>query len=150
MKPLKEFQYYLEKQIVKKKSPDLLRAKDLIKSAQNSYQSIQEIIEKIGMNENNINQIITSSYDIILELIRAIMNREGYSAAGFGAHEAEVSYLKELNFLEDEIIFTNQLRSFRNNVTYYGKQLDKEYAKKTLKFLDTIYKKLRSKLEEEN
>ncbi len=77
-----------------------------------------------------------------MELVRAKMLLAGYNSSGQGAHEAEVSYLRELKFSENEIEFANQLRYFRNGITYYGKVFGKEYALKVIDFLDKIYPKL--------
>ena len=68
---------------------------------------------------------------------------EGYNAAGFGAHEAEVSYLRKLGFSEKDIQFADQLRYFRNGILYYGTTLDKEYAEKIIEFTKKIYPKLK-------
>ncbi|MEK6842700.1 MAG: hypothetical protein AABX84_02695, partial [Nanoarchaeota archaeon] len=58
-------------------------------------------------------------------------------------HEAEISYLKKLGFPDSEISFLNELRYFRNSITYYGKILDKEYAEKVYVFLNKIIAKLK-------
>jgi len=149
MKQIKDFEYYIEKGVIRKKSPDKLRSKDLIKNAEKSYKFLMEVIDKIGLNDSNINNIITNSYDIIIELIRAKIILDGFSASGFGAHEAEISYLKKLHFPEEEINFANQLRYFRNSITYYGKELDKEYAEKVLNFLKKMYKNLEKLIKNE-
>ena len=78
-----------------------------------------------------------------MELIRAKLLLEGYSSSGNYAHEAEISYLTEMKFLENDISFLNELRYFRNSITYYGKILDKEYAKKVYDFLNKIIKRLK-------
>ncbi len=143
MRPLDEFESYLKQGIVKKQSPDKLRAVSLIKETEKSHGSLIEIEEKIGINNTNANHIIKNAYDIIMELVRAQMFIQGYSSSGKGAHEAEVSYLRKLNFPENEVEFVNQLRYFRNGITYYGKQFDKEYAEKVLSFLKKISLKLK-------
>jgi hypothetical protein len=75
---------------------------------------------------------------------------EGYVSSGQYAHEAEVAYLQVLKFQENDIIFLNELRYFRNSVTYYGKILDKDYAKKVFRFLNEIYPKLKKIAESKN
>jgi len=71
----------------------------------------------------------------------------GYSASGQGAHEAEVSYLRELGFSEKDVQFADQLRYFRNGILYYGTSIDKEYADKVLEFTKTVHSKLKKFLE---
>ncbi|MBT4539510.1 hypothetical protein HOI26_06170 [Candidatus Woesearchaeota archaeon] len=130
------FEEYLEDGIVKTKSPEFSRATSLEKEARKSITILQEFIEKIGIQDNNANYIIKNVYDIIMELIRAKMFREGFSSVGKGAHEAEVAYLQKLGFKDIDVEFVNQLRFFRNGILYYGKSFDKEYAKKVVEFLN--------------
>jgi len=139
----KEFDEYVKKGVVKKCSIDKSRAEFLINESQNSLDGLYERIEIIGINDKNANSIIKDCYDILMELIRAKLLLTGYSSAGQFAHEAEVSYLKKLGFSDIEVSFLNDLRYFRNSVTYYGKILDKEYAKKVLDFTNGIYPKLK-------
>lgn len=141
MRELEEFESYVKKGIVKKQSPDKLRADSLMKETDSSYASLLEVLEKIGINDKNANQIIKNSYDIIMELIRAKMFLKGYNSSS--SHEAEVSYLKKLNFPARDVEFVNQLRYFRNGITYYGKIMTEEYAKKVVDFLGKILPKLK-------
>lgn len=69
-----------------------------------------------------------------MELIRSKLLLAGYSSSGQFAHEAEVSFLRKGDFSENNISFINELRYFRNSVTYYGKIMDVEYAKKVVEF----------------
>ena len=88
---------------------------------------------------------VKQCYDILMELVRAIMLLQGYNASGSGAHEAEVSYLRKLNFSEKEIQFADQLRYFRNGMIYYGTMLDKNYAEEVITFTKRVYSKLKEK-----
>lgn len=142
MRGLKEFREYLKKGVVRKKSPDNNRAKDLVDEAERKYNSLKVILDKIGINDQNANDLIESCYDILIRLARAKMLVKGFYSSGLGAHEAEVSYLREMNISEEEVSFMNQLRYFRNSIMYYGKRFDKEYAKKVINFLEKMYLKL--------
>ncbi|MBT5342222.1 hypothetical protein HOL59_01435, partial [Candidatus Woesearchaeota archaeon] len=94
------------------------------------------------INDNNANYLIKNAYDIIMELIRAKMLKEGFGSSGRGAHEAEVAYLKKLEFKDKDVDFVDELRYFRNGILYYGKSFDQEYALKVLDFLERIYQSL--------
>jgi len=142
MKLPKEFEYYIKNGIVRKSTPDKPRADFLIKESGVSLEGLKERINIIGINDKNANSIIKDCYDIIIELVRAKLLLDGYSSSGNYAHEAEISYLKKVEFPENEIFFINELRYFRNSVMYYGKILDSEYAEKVFNFLTKIYPKL--------
>jgi len=82
-----------------------------------------------------------------MELIRAKMLIDGFKSSGYNAHEAEVSYLRNLGFPETDVRFANELRYIRNQIKYYGKITDSEYARKVLEFFDKTYPKLKKFLE---
>lgn len=140
---MKEFKEFLIEGVVKKQYPDKQRAKDLIGEADRKFKVLRRTVEKAEFDDENSNDIVEDCHDVILGLIRARMLLNGFSASGQGAHEAEVSFLGELNFTEQEIEFVNKLRYFRNGILYYGKRFDKEYAKKALDFLDGFKEKIK-------
>ena len=143
MKAIRKFEEFIKSNAVKKQSIDKSRAEFLIKESENSYSNLLEIIKKIRLEDNNANMFVKSCYDILMELIRAKMLLEGYNASGFGAHEAEVSYMRLLGFDERDVQFTDQIRFFRNGMLYYGTQLDKVYAQKVIEFTKRTYLKLK-------
>jgi len=143
MKPLKNFEDFIEENVVKKQVLDISRATSLKKDSEREYSSLLEIIDKIGINDNNANTVIKLCYDIIMDIIRAKMLEKGFNATGYDAHKAEVSYLRELKFNEKYVQFCDQLRYFRNGIMYYGKGINKEYAEKVVEFTKRIYSKLK-------
>ena len=102
-----------------------------------------ESVEKLGISDKNANLTIKNAYDIVMELVRSKMLLSGLNPIGLGAHEAEVAYLRDLGFSASDVEFANQLRYFRNGITYYGKSFDADYAKKVVEFLKKMYPKLR-------
>lgn len=118
------------------------RAKNLLLESERKMNSLKENIDKVGIHDNNANDYVEYCYDILMFLIRSKLFLEGYSSSGHGAHEAEVSYVKELGFNENDTRFLNQLRYFRNRILYYGKRFDKEYAEKVVEFTKEKYFKL--------
>ena len=143
MKGIRSFDEFIKQNIVKKQSIDKSRAEFLVKEAENGYNNLLEKIQKIGIREDNANDFVKSCYDILVELIRAKMLLDGYNASGKGAHEAEVSYMRVLGFVEKDVQFADQIRYFRNGMLYYGTILDKEYAKKVIEFTKQFYPKLK-------
>ena len=145
MKAIKPFHDFITRGIVKVQSPDKSRAAFLEKEAEQSYTYLLELLTKIGITNQNANNYVKHCYDIIMESIRAIMLLNGFNASGNNAHEAEVSYLRELEFSENDVQFADQIRFFRNGMTYYGTQLDKEYAEKVVTFTKKIYPSIKVK-----
>ena len=149
MKAIRNFDEFIKENIVKKQSIDKSRAEFLVKEAENSYNNLLEKIQKIELSNNNANDFIKSCYDLLMEIIRAKILLDGYNASGFGAHEAEVSYMRVLGLDENDVQFVNQLRFFRNGILYYGAILDKEYAEKVIEFTKIIYPKLKQMIKNE-
>lgn len=135
----KKFEEYINEGIVKAQQPDLSRAKFLIDETDKSFTSLNLFVQNVKITENTANTIVKLSYDIIMELIRAIMLKQGFKAIGNWAHESEVSYLRKIGLKENDIWFVDQLRYSRNSINYYGKILDKEYAEKVFEFLNKTY-----------
>jgi len=143
MKGIKKFDEFIRNNIVQKQSIDKSRAGFLIKESENSYNNLLEMIKKLQLNDVNANTYVKSCYDILMELIRAKMLLDGYNASGFGAHEAEIAYMRILDFDEKDMQFADQMRFFRNGIIYYGTSLDAEYANKVIEFTKKIYSKLK-------
>ncbi len=143
MNPLKSFKEFIDNGIVKVQNPDLSRMNFLMKESEEDLDFLKDIINNVGITDKGANSIIKLCYDVLMGLIRAKMLLKGLNATGEGAHEAEVSYLRELKFNENDVQFTNQLRYYRNGIMYYGKRVDKEYAEKVWAFLNKIYPKLK-------
>ena len=142
MRPLKTFDEFLEKGIMKKRTPDIARANSLLKEAKKRKKFLHELFKKIGLNDEKANYFVENSYDTLIELIRAKLLIQGFYASGEGAHEAEVSFMRNLGFPEKEARFMNDLRYFRNGILYYGKDFDASYGNKVLDFLNRLYPRL--------
>lgn len=137
------FEGYVKQGIIKKCSINRPRAEFLINETEKSLRGLLKRFDVLGIDEDNANSIVKDCYDIIMELIRSKLLLTGYCSAGQFAHEAEISYLKKYEFSDNDISFINDLRYFRNSVTYYGKVLGIEYAKKVIEFTKKIYPKLK-------
>ena len=143
MRPVKQFDEFLSIGIVKRQSPDKSRAKFLLIETEQDYDYLFEVIKAMGIGNHNANDYVKKCYDILMGSIRAKMLLQGLNASGFKAHEAEVAYLRNLRFKEQEVRFLNQMRFFRNGMLYYGTILDKEYAEKVIEFTKKNYSKLK-------
>ncbi len=140
MKELKKFEEYFSLDVVRKQSPDKKRAENLISESDDKLSFFNKVREKLGVSELNPNYIIETCYDVLIQLLRAELLLVGYKT---DSHEAEVSYMRNLGFSENEVDFMNNLRYFRNGIKYYGKRFDKDYATKVMNFLDKVYNRLK-------
>lgn len=139
----KRFEDYIKDGVAKRITVNKERAKSLLIESERKMLSLKERLEKLGIKNENANDYVEYCYDIIMHLVRAKLYLEGYSTNGQRAHEAEVSYLRILGFSEKEVLFTDQMRYFRNGILYYGTSLDVEYAEKVIEFTKKIYPRLK-------
>lgn len=147
MKLPRDFEDYLGTGVIRKIKKDNQKAEFLVKESEASFRGLTKRLNQMGVEEDTVNSIIKDCYDILMELIRAKLFLDGYSSSGNFSHEAEISYLKKLNFDENKIRFFNELRYNRNSINYYGKILDKEYAEKVINFTKKIYPILKKAIE---
>jgi hypothetical protein len=145
MKAPDKFEDYVKKGIVKKQRPDFSRATHLQKVSEISKLDIDNRINDEGPTDINANALIKESYDLVMELIRSKMLALGYNSLGLGAHEAEVAFLRNLKFIEKDVLFWNKVRKSKNGITYYGNIFDKTDAENVISFLKKIYPKLKQK-----
>lgn len=139
MKPLRQFSEFLKQGTVKTISPDFNRAGSLAEDAERRRAFLKKVERGIGITDDNANYFVEAAYDVLLPLIRAKLLADGYSTSGEGAHEAEVSYMRELGLPEADTSFMNALRYHRNGIKYYGKRFDREYAGKVMRFMGKMY-----------
>ena len=143
MRAVKHFDEYKREGIVKQSSKNKERSRSLVIESERKMISLKERLVKLGVKNENANDYVEYCYDIIMHLVRAKLQLEGYLASGQGAHEAEVSYMRVLGFTENDVQFADQIRFFRNGILYYGTQLDKAYAEKVIEFTKRLYPKLK-------
>jgi len=60
----KRFEEFIKEGIVKKQTPDKLRAEFLIKESENAYKILLLKIEKLEVNNDTANDLIKSCYNI--------------------------------------------------------------------------------------
>lgn len=75
---LRKFEEYMKEGIIKSQQPDNSRAKYLVEETKKSRLSLKLFVQSVKITENTANSIIKLSYDIIMELIRAIMLKRGF------------------------------------------------------------------------
>jgi len=140
---IKDFHEFIQNQTVRKIKPDRERAKSLIKESERKIKVLNRQVKALGIDNELANEYVLQCYDCLMFLIRAKMIIDGYYASGKGAHEAEVSYLRVLDFEDSIIEFLDKMRYYRNGMLYYGTNLDGEYAKKVIEFTKKINKRIK-------
>ncbi len=93
----------------------------LIKTSNNKLQSQK----KLYMDEVTANSKISLAYDSLRELLEALAIKNGYKIYN---HECYTSFLKEViknSNLGDEF---DVIRKIRNDINYYGKEINIEEA----------------------
>ena len=138
LKRLERFATYRERGVVRIRSPDPNLARDLAFESERKYASLEECRCVIGIKDSNANDFIESSYDVLLFAIRSHLSARGYSTSGVGAHEAEVSFARELGIEEDDVRFLDELRGYRNRMLYSGVRFDATYAKEVYAFMERV------------
>ena len=110
-----------------------IRVRSLVEMARERLEDINK--------EAKTYKIIEEYYEIVKELITAIMYSDGFKTL---SHKTLVFYL-EKNYKEfdrAEIILIDELRKLRNNIVYYGQKVGKEFLINNEKEIIEIIKKL--------
>lgn len=118
-------------------TPDKERAKNIIKM-------VSLIEERIRIQDKRrmTALIISDYYEIIKELLTAIMLIDGYKTL---SHKDLIDYLKENyhEFDENDLSILDRLRILRNRIAYEGFQVDISYLERNEKNFILIIKKLK-------
>jgi len=130
------FEYYLKKGAVKKSRKDVEKAKSLLKKARKRM----ETADNIQVKDFKLEFV----YEAIIELIEALMSLEGYKSY---SHEADIAFLRRLNFPENVILKLDEVRRNRHRSKYYGVELKADKTEELIKFCKDIFKKLEDLLE---
>jgi len=135
---IKEFKYYIENNLIRGGSPDIIWAGVLIKKAEGR---IKFSIETREINENTASYIFEDIYECLREASQSLMSIKGYKPY---SHEAIISFLKEFyNFQERDIDIFNRYRILRNKAVYGGEKISVEKCKEALNFLQIFLPKIK-------
>ncbi len=99
-------------------SKNKIRIKSLIEMAKERFNDINK--------ETKTYKIIEEYYEIIKELITALMYSNGFKTL---SHKMLIVYLEQnyKEFDKSQIILIDELRKLRNNILYYGQKIEKEF-----------------------
>ncbi|MEK6848824.1 MAG: hypothetical protein AABX65_04295 [Nanoarchaeota archaeon] len=119
---------------VVKTSPDPKRAESLIETSEERLGIIKEISEK------NSNFVFEDYYTSIMELLQALVLKEGYKIPN---HICLGFYLRDILKREDLFRLFDDLRYKKNSLAYYGKKMDFEISKQALESSKKLIKELK-------
>lgn len=131
----------VEKKVYKKKK-DKERAKSLFKIVK-----VREEDNRRRKRKNeNVPLIVESYWEIIKQLITALLNLNGFKSY---SQECLISYVdKFYNFNKNEIELMDELRKIRNDIDYRGKFLDLDYLERKESKIKNIVSKLEENFKE--
>jgi len=131
---MNNFEFYLDKKLVKRQSKDNELAKSLIKDGVERVEKMKEL------DINSFSKIIFENiYDALRDLLDALLSVEGYKSY---SHEATISYLKNCGFEDSIIMQLDNFRYLRNSSKYYGKGISKDNADEIVNFYENYHEKL--------
>ena len=128
---------------VRKVSKDIELARSLLKMVEEREDAIKNIDP---LKFTSI--VIESYYEIIKEVITALMAMDGYKTL---SHEILIGYLKHFykEFSDYEINFIDNLRKLRNNINYRGFFVKSDYWQRNRDTIFQIVMKLKNILKKE-
>ena len=115
---------------------DKERAKDLFIMANERLNDIIKVLPR-----NKPYKIMEEYYEIILELLTAIMYADGFKTL---SHISSIEYcIKNYKCLtENESKIIDTLRKFRHGIVYYGRKVSGDYLINNEEFIKNIINKL--------
>ena len=124
--------------MISKVKPDRQKSESLKKMAEITI----ERLDKTAIEEYPSNTLL-DYYDAIHKLIEAITLRGGTKVKGEGAHQELIDYAaKEKKIDEHMRVFLQQMRDYRNRISYEGFMVNENYIKLNKEIIERIVKHL--------
>lgn len=123
-------------------TPDKQKAKALKNLAENTLARL-ESTNKLDYPTNTLNDY----YFILHQLMEAITSIKGIKIKGERAYFELIDYIsKNYNFSESERTFMQELRDFRNKISYEGLAVKKEYIQRNEEKIYRIINRLKKEI----
>ena len=121
-------------------TPNSERAKHILKIAEITIQRL-----RITDTKQFVTLTTKDYYDVVKEIMSAILLLDGYKIEGDGAHKRLIDYIaiKYKDFNTNEIKIIDDLREKRNRTYYEGMMLPEDYLEKRRNTIDSAIKKLK-------
>ena len=135
------FEKAMQRGEARKIDKDPLRAKSLIKSAEDALLSAKEL----SLKEHNYKAIIRELYESLRQYAEAIGYLQGYK---FSTHEVITIFLKEIVKEEAISLKFDRYRKLRNGINYYGRDVSKETVEKALHEIPELMAQIKKRLKD--
>ena len=128
-----------------KVNPDRERVKSILSMVNTTLNMISCVDN--GKFTSNVTK---EYYEVIRELMTAVLLLDGYKTVGEGAHKALIDYLRGnySTITLNEILLINNLRITRNKVCYEGFLVKEVYLRRKVEAIQSIIYKLKEIINE--
>ena len=124
--------------MITKVKPDKQKSESLRKMAEITLERLENTdMEKYPSNT------LSDYYDVVHKLIEAITIRAGIKVKGEGAHQELIDYVAKQNKIDEQMRqFLQQMRDYRNRISYEGFMIHKNYIELNKSIIKRIIKHL--------
>ena len=124
--------------------PDKQKSESLKKMAEITL----ERLDKTDMDEYPSNTLL-DYYDAIHKLIEALTLTEGLKIKGEGAHQELIDYIAKQKYINEQTRqFLQQMRDYRNRISYEGFMIHRNYISLNKEKIQNIIKSISSHLKQ--
>lgn len=116
---------------------DLAKAKSLVETAKARL----KFLNSSQLKEENANFIFEGKYSSLIELIHALVLKKGYKITN---HLCLGFYLRDVLNKKELFRSFDDCRYKRNSLIYYGRAMDFEVAKQSLKQIDKLIEEIKT------
>lgn len=136
---VKNFEFFLKKEEVKKQSPNKNLAYSTFKDSLERIEFARQLLHKAKPK-----YVLENAYEAMREAADSILYLRGFKSF---SHEASIVYLIKEGFNEKDILEFDRFRRIRNGIKYYGKDCELSDAEQAIKLADKIINKIKEKIE---
>ena len=120
-----------ERTFIRKVSPDLEKVSSMREMAKDRWTFVNSLV----INEKNVSFIFDDYYEIIKELLIALLLKKGMRSKN---HQCLFTFFYKEYGYEAEVTVIKQMNYLRNRLDYYGERVDFTYFKENHKNFDII------------
>ena len=113
---VKNFEFFLKKEEVKKQSPNKNLAYSTFKDSSERIEFARQLLHKAKSK-----YVLENAYEVMREAADSILYLRGFKSF---SHEASIVYLIKEGFNEKDLIEFDRFRRIRNGIKYYGKDCE--------------------------